>query len=56
MKDKIIKYIKTLFQEEDDYYKPIKEGNFWNNYIEYESNGKNKPYEQQNTLTKLNPS
>ena len=35
----MIKYIKTLFEEEDDYYKPIKVGNFWNNsYIEYKSN------------------
>ena len=44
MKDKIIRDIKTLFEEEDDYDKPIRVGNFWNNnYIEYESNGdKNK--------------
>ena len=34
IKNKIIRDIKTLF-EEDDYYKPITVGNFWNNnYIE----------------------
>ena len=44
IKDKIIRDIKLLFRQEDDYYKPVREGNFWNNnYIEYESNGdKNK--------------
>ena len=43
--DKIIRDIKTLFKEEDDYYKPIRSGNLWNsNYIEYQSNGdRNKP-------------
>ena len=31
--DRIIRDIETLF-EQDDYYKPIKVGNFWNgNYI-----------------------
>ena len=40
----MIRYIKTLFEQEDDYYEPIRVGNFWNNnYIEQESNGdKNK--------------
>ena len=44
IKDKISRHIRTFFEEEDDYYKPINLGNFWNdNYIEYESNGdKNK--------------
>ena len=29
-----------LYKEEDDSYKPIRVGSFWNNnYIEYESNG-----------------
>ena len=44
IKDRIIKDIKTLFeQEEKDYYKPIRVGNFWNkNYIEYESSGDRK--------------
>ena len=39
IKDKITRNIETLFEQEDDYYKPIKVGNFWNyNYIGYESN------------------
>ena len=39
IKDRIIRDIKTLFRQED-YYKPVRAGNFWdNNYIEYESNG-----------------
>ena len=34
--DKIIRNIKTLFEEEDDYYKPARVGYIWNNYyIEY---------------------
>ena len=41
IKDRIVREIKTLFeQEEKDYYKPIRVDNFWsNNYIEYESSG-----------------
>ena len=40
IKDRIIRGIKTLFEQEDDYYKPIRVGNFWNNnHIDYESNG-----------------
>ena len=37
IKDRVIRDIRALFeQEEKDYYKPIREGNFWNNnYIEY---------------------
>ena len=39
MKDEMIRGIKTLSEEEDNYCKPIKVVNFWNNnYIEYESN------------------
>ena len=59
IKDKIIRDTRTLFeQKEEDYYKPMRLGNFWNNnYIEYESSSdrnknlsvkecldKNKPY------------
>ena len=33
-------YIRTLFEQEDDYYKSKRVNNFWNNnYIKYESNG-----------------
>ena len=41
IKDRVIIHIKNLFEhEEEDYYKPVREGNFGgNNYIEYESNG-----------------
>ena len=45
IKDRIIRYIKTLFkQQKEYYYKPVRIGNFWkNNYIEYEiSGGRNK--------------
>ena len=39
IKDRIFRDIKTLFKQEEDYYKPVRGGNFWNNnYIEYESN------------------
>ena len=41
IKDIIIRDIRTFFeQKEEDYYKPKRVSNFWNNnYIEYESNG-----------------
>ena len=37
----MIRDIRELFeQQEEDYYKPKRESNFWNNnYIEYDSNG-----------------
>ena len=40
IKNKIIRDIKTRFeQEEENYYKPKRASNFWNkNYVEYESN------------------
>ena len=40
IKDVIIRDIRTLLEQQDYYYKPIRVGNFWsNNHIEYESNG-----------------
>ena len=41
IKDRIIRDIRTLFeQDEQDYYKPKRVSNFWNNhYIAYESYG-----------------
>ena len=41
MKDKIIKDIRNLFEQEiEEFYKPVTAGNFWNkNFIECESNG-----------------
>ena len=39
-KDEIIGGISTLFEQEEDYYKPKRVNSFWSdNYIEYESNG-----------------
>ena len=36
----MIRDSRNLFQQEEDYYKPVKAGNFWSNsYIKYESNG-----------------
>ena len=38
--DKIIRDIRTLFEQEEDQYETKRVSNFWNNnYIEYESNG-----------------
>ena len=32
--------MRTLFEQEEDYYKPKRASKFWNNnYIQYESNG-----------------
>ena len=52
----MIRYIKTLFEQEDDYYEPIRVGNFWNNnYIEQESNGdKNKNLSVKECLNEIN--
>ena len=37
---RVIRDIRNLSEQEDDYYKPLRAGNFWkNNYTEYESNG-----------------
>ena len=43
IKDKIIKDIRTPFEQEEDYYKPKRVSFFWSsNYIGYESNGDKK--------------
>ena len=40
MKERIIRETRTLFEQEDDYYKTTRVCSFLNhNYIEYESNG-----------------
>ena len=40
IKDRIITYIRTLFEQEKGYCKPITGGNFWNNnHIECGSSG-----------------
>ena len=57
IKDKIIRDIKTLFQQEEDYYKPKRVSSFWNNsYSEYESNGdKNSNVSLDEYLIKIKP-
>ena len=57
IKDKLIRDIRTLFNQEDDYYKPIRVGNFWNsNYIEYESSGdRNQNLSVKEDLDKIKP-
>ena len=49
--------LKTIFQEQDEYYKQIKVGNYWSkNYIEYESSGdKNKNLSVKEYLNKIKP-
>ena len=40
IRDRIIRDIRIVLEHEEDYYKPVRVGNFYsNNYIEYESNG-----------------
>ena len=57
IKDRIIRDIRTLFELGDDYYKPIRVGNFLNNnYIEYESNGdRNKNLLVKEYLVRIKP-
>ena len=47
--------IRTLFEQEEDYYEPKRVSNFWNNsYIEYESNGaRNKNLSVKEYLNKI---
>ena len=40
IKNRLIRDIRTLFEQEEDHYRPERVNNFWNNrYIEYETNG-----------------
>ena len=58
IKDRIIKDIKTLLEsEKEDYYKPVRIGNFYrNNYIEYGSNDdKNKTTSIKKYLEEIKP-
>ena len=51
IKGGIIRDIGTLFEKEEgeDYYKPKRVSNFWNNnYIKYESNGDKKKKKERN--------
>ena len=58
IKDRIIRGIRTLFeQEEKDYYRLIRTGNIWNrNYIEYDGSGdRNKNLSVKEYLEKIKP-
>ena len=57
IKNKIIRDIRTLFQQEGGCYEPKRVSNFWNNnYIKYESNGhKNKKLSLVEYLPKIKP-
>ena len=58
VKHRIIRDIRNLIEyEEEDYYKPFREGNFWsNNYIKYESNSdKNKTLSVEEYANKIRP-
>ena len=57
IKDRIIKDIRTLFDEEEDYYKLKRVDNFWtNNYIECENNvDRNKNVSLEEYLNKIKP-
>ena len=56
---RVIKDIMNLFEheEEEDYYKSVRIGNFWNNYcIEYESDGdRNKTLSIEEYFNKIRP-
>ena len=47
----------SLFKKEDDYYKPIRVGKFWNNsYIEYKCSGdRSKNLSLKDYLNKMKP-
>ena len=55
--DKIIGYIRTLFEQQEDHDKPKIVSNFYNNiYIEYESNGdRNRNLSLDEYLNKIKP-
>ena len=57
MKDRIIRDIRTLFEEEEDYYEPKRLSNFQNNNCNvYESNGdKNRKLSLDKYLYKIKP-
>ena len=57
LKDRIVRDIRTLFKQEDDYYKPERVSNFWNNnYFEYETNGdRSKNLSLKEYLDKIKP-
>ena len=58
IKDRVIINIKNISEhEEEDYYKPVRVGNFWSkSYIKYKSNGdRNKTLSIAENLNKIRP-
>ena len=57
MRNQIIRYIRSIFEYEEDYYKPVTAGNFWSNsYIEYNSDGdRNKTLSVEEYCNKIKP-
>ena len=55
--EKLIRDLRTLFEQEKDYYKSERASNFWNdNYIDFESNGdKNRNLWLVEYLSKIKP-
>ena len=56
IKKRIIRDTRNFFEhEEENYYKPVRVGNFWrNNYIEYENNGnRNKTLSIEESFNKI---
>ena len=51
IKDRVIRDSRKLFEQEENYYKPVRVDRFWNsNYIERENNGdREKTYQLNNT-------
>ena len=56
-KDRIIRDIRALFEQEENYYEPKRVSSFWNNiYIKYENNGdKNSNLSLDKYLNKIKP-
>ena len=57
IKDRIIRYIKNFFEQQENYQKPARIGNFLSkNYVEYKSNGdRNKTLSIKKYLDKTKP-
>ena len=50
-----IEDIRILFEQEEDYHKRLRAGNFWNNnYVEYKTVIEAKAYQEKNTFGKSN--
>ena len=56
IKDRIIRDIRNVFEQEEDYHKPVRVGAFFrNNYVKHKGNGnKTRPYQSKNSLKNKN--